>query len=105
MNETITDDESSSNTDSTTTNSGRKKRRRRSIDHDNVDKTYCVAIKPPPPTPAPTLGPGVMVPVVPVYTKDSLNLTLQTVFSQCRFWNPENETWEGDGCYVSLDIL
>lgn len=46
-----------------------------------------------------------MVARVPVYTDDSLNLTLQTVLSKCQFWNPDNETWEGDGCHVSVKFV
>ena len=81
--------------------SSRKKRKRRSLNLANVDQQYCVAIAPAPPAPTPTLGPGIYVERQPVFTEDSLEIGVQTVFSKCQFWNPENETWEGDGCHVS----
>ena len=79
-------------------------RRRRAIDPDKVDEEYCVVIKPAPPTPAPTLGPGVYEPVKPVYTEDSLNYTFDISKSKCLFWNETAEKFESNGCYVRMTI-
>eukprot|EP00111_Clytia_hemisphaerica_P021129 TCONS_00062242-protein len=77
-----------------------RKRRSTIIDVDKVDTEYCVVIKPPPPTPAPTLGPGVMVPNDPVYTEASLNYTFDITKAKCLFWNETTETFGSDGCWV-----
>lgn len=85
------------------------KRRRRStdnkIDVSKVDEEFCVVIKPPPPTPAPTLGPGVFMDIEPVITNSSTNYTLSVTKSKCLFWNAVNETWSSNGCVVSSWFL
>lgn len=79
-----------------------RKRKRRAINIDNVDKQFCVAIKPPPPTPAPTLPPGEFVIVAPVITNDSVVFNISTSHAKCSFWDTVTETWGSNGCIVSL---
>ena len=80
------------------------KRKRRStntkIDNDKVDEEFCVVIKPPPPTSAPTLPPGEWLEQPPVYTNESLNYTISITKAKCLFWDPENEKWGSNGCVV-----
>ena len=75
------------------------------IDGNKVDPEFCVVIKPPPPTPAPTLGPGTMVAVEAKVTNSSTNYTLEVVKSKCLFWNTVNQTWGSNGCVVSSLIF
>ena len=89
----------------------KKQRRRRrntddyTIDVDKVDEDYCVIIKPSPPTPAPTLGPGIFVDVPPVITNMSINYTLSITKAKCLFWNEGDETWSTEGCVVSAWLV
>ena len=82
-------------------------RRRRSIllsgkiDVDKVDHQYCVVIKPAPLTPAPTLGPGTFVEVLPTITNDSLSYNISITNAKCLFWNETLKIWTSDGCVVS----
>lgn len=83
-----------------------RRRRRRStdekIDVDKIDPEFCVVVKPPPPTPAPTLGPGAFVDIPPVITNTSLNFTVSITNAKCVFWDPDNQTWTSNGCVVRL---
>jgi len=97
-NTTQTDEESSPQTS----------RRRRSssnnnqtpIDVDKVDEEFCVVIKPPPPTPAPTLPPGEWVVQIPIYTNESIQYNISITNAKCLFWDAENATWTSNGCVV-----
>lgn len=86
-------------------NDAESKRKRRSsggtIDVDKVDEQFCVAIKPPPPTPAPTLGPGRMVTILPKITNDSINYTISSSNAKCLFWDDKEQEWTSNGCIVS----
>ena len=75
------------------------------IDTDFVDKEYCVVIKPPPPTPEPTRGPGIFKTVEPVYGEDSVNYTMAITNSKCLFWKIESQSWESTGCFVRTNNL
>jgi len=94
-------------TENTPSTSSRKRRstNTNTINLDKVDTEYCVVIKPPPPTPAPTLPPGVWNDIPPTITNDSLEYELDLLKSKCLFWDPVNETWTSNGCYVRTSYL
>eukprot|EP00111_Clytia_hemisphaerica_P007273 TCONS_00021135-protein len=73
------------------------------IDIDKVDEEFCVVIKPPPPTPAPTLPPGEWVEQPPLITNASLNYSIEITKAKCLFWDPVNETWGSNGCVVGIE--
>eukprot|EP00111_Clytia_hemisphaerica_P004036 TCONS_00011552-protein len=95
------------------TSPAKKRRRRRNtpskdsddsiIDLDLVDDEFCVTIKPPPPTPAPTLPPGEFVTSIPVITNDSVTYNLTITKAKCLFWDEMNETWSSNGCFVDAE--
>ncbi|XP_066922168.1 polycystin family receptor for egg jelly-like [Clytia hemisphaerica] len=100
-----------STSSNTTQDAGTTKRRRRrnvandteEMDTDKIDEELCVIIKPPPPTPSPTLGPGTFKDIAPVVTNSSLNYSLSITKAKCLFWEPVNETWTSQGCVVGSD--
>ena len=95
--------EEANNEESVDPISNRKRRSAttKKVDNDKVDKEFCVVIKPPPPTPAPTLPPGEWKEQPPVFTNQSLNYSISITKAKCLFWDPETEKWGSNGCIVS----